>query len=70
MNRSELLGSFQFFTGAFPTTDAGGEVLDVGVAEFFSLLGTGFVSGAGRTTAIGDHEGALVGWELAGEVSL
>ena len=70
MNRSELLGSFEFFASGLPAADAGGEVLDVGVAEFFSLLGAGFVSGAGRAAAVSDHEGAFVGWELAGEVSL
>ena len=67
MNRSELLGSFEFFASGLPAADAGGEVLDVGVAEFFSLLGAGFVSGAGRAAAVSDHEGAFVGWELGGE---
>lgn len=42
-------------------------MLDVGVAEFFSLLSAGFVGGAGRATTISDHEGAFVSRQLGGK---
>jgi len=63
----ELLDGFDFFTGGFPTGDAGGKVFHVGVAELFRFFHSGFVSVALRATAIGDDESILFLRELFGE---
>lgn len=58
------------FFGGLPAGDAGGEVLHVGVAELAGGVSGGFVSAAGRATAVGDDESAFVGGKHAGEAVL
>src|SRR6476660_6369131 len=52
----ELFSGLSLFARFLPTGYAGGEVLDVGVAEFLGLGGCSLVGGAGRATAIRYHE--------------
>ncbi len=59
-----LLAGFGLFVSGFPAGDAGGEVLDVGVAEFLGGVGRGGVGVATWAAAISDDESLLVGWEL------
>src|SRR5580765_6227218 len=59
-SRRMLAGFFDLFAGVFPAADAGGEVLDVGVAEGDGFLGGGFVGHALGAAAVGDDQGVFV----------
>src|SRR4051794_25613566 len=52
----------------FPTADAGGEVLHVGVAEGDGFFGGGLIGHALGAAAVGDDEGVLVLGELGGQL--
>jgi hypothetical protein len=51
------------FASIFPTSFAGGEVLDVGVAQFFGLVSGLLVGAAFWAATIGDDQGVLVSWK-------